>query len=162
MTKHIEKLFPGSFILHYIPLFSVIMILFNDFYLKPSKKAPLIAGKISDIFLMIFLPIFLAFSFIFIKFLILSIVIIFKRNIKENYSLPNYIIIGSIILSGSIMILLQVSDTFNLFFERYIIHLKELLGSQKYLKINLTKDIYDLISIPFLLIPYFFLKRYRE
>ena len=162
MKKERLNLFPGSFIVHPVSLISVGMIIFNDFYLKPSKTNPLIAGKLSDISLMVFLPIFLAFIYIFLKYLVNSIVIIFKKEIKEDYSLPYYIIILSIFLSGLVMILLQVSDSFNVLFEKNIIFLKELLSNNRYSKITLTKDIYDLISIPFLLIPYLFLNRYRK
>jgi len=154
-----DSLFPGSFIIHPLSLFSVLVIIFNDFYIKPSKNFPLIAGKLSDIFLMIFLPIFLSFIFVFIKYLINSILIIFKKDLEENYKLPYFIIIISIIISGSIMILLQTSDWFNLFFQKEIIILKEFFSNRKYYNINLTKDLYDLISIPFLIIPYLFLKR---
>ena len=159
--KKIKNYFPGSFILHPISIISVILIIFNDFYLKPSKISPIIAGKLSDISLMVFLPIFLSFIFIFIKYLLNSILILIKEDIKEDYSIPYMIIIISLFISGGVLILLQVSDLFNLFFEKYIILLKELLTGKSYSKINLTKDIYDLIAIPFLVIPYLFLSRYN-
>ena len=155
-----KRLFHGDFIIHPLNIIAIILLIFNDFYLKPSKTAPFIAGKLSDISLMIFLPIFICFFYVFIKYFLNTIKILFsKKEVIENYKLPTWIILTSLFISGAILTLLQVSDIFNIYFEEFILFFKNLVLKNKVNKLNLTKDFYDIFMIVFLIVPYFILSK---
>ena len=155
-----KRLFHGDFIIHPLNILAIILLIFNDFYLKASQKAPFIAGKLSDISLMIFLPIFICFFYVFIKYFINTIkIFLLNKEIEENHNLSLRIILFSLIISGSILILLQVSDIFNIYFEEFILFFKNLVLKNKVNKLNLTKDFYDIFMIVFLIVPYFILSK---
>jgi hypothetical protein len=155
-----KRLFYGDFIIHPINILAVILLIFNDFYLKPSQKTPFIAGKLSDIALMIFLPIFICFFYVFIKYFINTIkIFILHKDIEENYNLSLGIILFSLIISGAVLTLLQLSDSFNIYFEQFILFFKNLVLENKVYKLNLTKDYSDIFVIVFLAIPYFILRK---
>ena len=155
-----KRLFYGDFIIHPINILAVILLVFNDFYLKASKHAPFIAGKLSDISLMIFLPIFICFFYVFLTYFLNTIKILFsKKEIIENYKLPTWLILVSLFISGAILVLLQLSDLFNIYFEHFILFFKNLFVEKKTIALNLTKDLSDIFMIIFLVVPYFILSK---
>ena len=130
-----------------------IIMLFNDFYLKPSLKFPLLAGKLSDFAILTFLPSIIALAILYLK---LIINLIFKKNFDVN--LNKKIIISSILIAGVLYSLIKISPLFNgLFFT--------ILN-----KVNILKPFFpllggvidssDLIALPFLFLSYLRMKGY--
>ena len=56
-----------SFIYHPVTVIASLLIMFNDLFLKKSGLCPVLAGKLSDICLMILLPVFLCACIVILK-----------------------------------------------------------------------------------------------
>lgn len=156
LRKNLQKKFPASFIFEPVFLVSVVLLIFNDFYLKPLAKYPIIAGKLSDFCLMIIVPFFICLVYSSLVYL-LKIIINFNNKKEFTVYLDNTIIIFALVIAGGVMILLQVSDNFNYL----VIKVMKLIRGQNKI-ILLTKDPSDIISLINLIPAGYILSKYKK
>ncbi|MBN2652448.1 MAG: hypothetical protein JXR63_08695 [Spirochaetales bacterium] len=142
LSQRLQRYFPAAFILEPAFIISVILLIFNDFYLKRSGKVPFIAGKLSDFCLMIIFPFFLCLLFVTIRYPIDCLVSFFCKKKERTLFLPRWVIISALFISATVMTLLQFSDIFN----QLVVAFMEIgRGRDNYYL--LTKDPSDIVSL---------------
>jgi hypothetical protein len=158
--------FPGSFLLHPAFIVSMIAVMINNLWFKTSGISPLLAGKITDVGSMIYLPALICLGIVFIRDVLDLTESHFKREKATHYKSERYIpsrvaIVVSIIISAMLMILVKVSDMGIIIYTVVIGYLNDVLFNGRTIA-KPVKDMTDLFSLLFLLIPYIVLRRYNE
>lgn len=142
-----------NFALHPLYILSFCIMLLNDIFLKPSGVLPLIAGKLSDIAILIFLPAAGALLSVYVRYL--------KHLLFSNDSSFNGLLLieakFSVIITGVIFTLLQLSAAVNELYVDFINNINILSFYYPYL--SHTMDPSDLATLPFSLISYMIMKR---
>ena len=154
--------FPGSFILHPVFIVSMIAVLVNNLWFKASRISPVLAGKITDVAIMIYLPTLICLGVVFIKHTAQSMELCIKKNSPKLYNkdyIPSHAtIVSSIAVSAILMTLIRASDTGVRIYTVVISYLNSVLFNGRVI-VKPVKDITDLVSLIFLLVPYIILKR---
>lgn len=158
--------FPGSFFLHPVFIVSMSAVLINNLWFKPSRIFPLLAGKITDVAVMIYLPALLCLGVVFVQHAMHSIKASITKDKPTFEDATSYVpsdasIITAIVISGSLMIFIKGSDAGVRFYAIVINYLNDVLLSGRVVAAP-VKDTTDLVSLAFLIIPYFILKRTKE
>ena len=154
--------FPGSFLLHPVFIVSMIAILINNLWFKASRILPLLAGKITDVAIMIYLPALICLGVVFVRHTAQSLKSLIKKNPRRHPDkdhIPSHaIIVISIAISAMLMIVIRASDIGVRIYAVTVGYLNLVLFNGRIIT-KPVKDATDLVSLFFLLIPYIILKR---
>lgn len=152
--------FRGDFFPHPVNLVAIAVLVFNNHWLKPSGLCPLLAGKLSDIAIMIFLPTLICLGVELFRHLFHTFHIAISKNksiyAQETYVPSKILVLISIFISALLMTVLQISNTASNVYNALICYLNDLLFFGRTTHES-VQDISDLISLLFLIIPYFLL-----
>lgn len=155
----------GYFMAHPVFLAAMLATLINNLYLKPANIFPVLAGKISDIGTMIFLPSLICLAVETARYGKHSFSILRGENqevyAKETYNPSHLLILISISISALLMILLQISGPVSYWFYNFMHFFNAVLFNGRVIAPP-TRDLTDMIALPFLLIPYLILTKKRE
>ena len=153
--------FKGCFFLKPVFISAMILLVVNNLWFKPSLRCPVIAGKISDIAIIIFLPALICLAVETMRYISHSIIIWRKKNSTlfrdETYFPSHPLVLGSILISALAMSLLQLSGDISDTYYRLISFFNQILFNGRTIAAP-TRDLTDLISLSFLIIPYITLK----
>ena len=159
-----RPVFAGSFFLHPVYLISIVVLVINNLWFKSSGLFPWLAGKLSDIAIMIFLPALICLGVQFLRHMGHTAVMVFKRNQinKEtvDYTPSMFLIIAAIAISAGLMTAMQFSETTSAVYYQTILTLNDWFFAGRITHPPVA-DPTDLLSLLFLIIPYYLLSKTR-
>ena len=154
--------FRGDFFIHPVNLIAIVVLALNNHWLKPSGRCPLIAGKLSDIAIMIFLPPLICLCAEFVRHLFHTFHIAISKNnslyVQEKYFPSKRLVLTSIFISAFLMTVLQVSHGAADIYQVLISYLNDLLFFGRTIH-EPVQDLSDLMALLFLIVPYLLLAK---
>ena len=150
-----------SFVFH--PLFTVsfLVMLANDHILRPMNIVPFIAGKISDVAILLFLPAVGALVPVYFRFLLHSASSVLPgRRRHVNYRLRRWDVFFGISATAAMYTLINLSPAFNRMYVSFINGINVL--SVIFPRLGSTLDYTDLAVLPVLAVSCTVLLRFAE
>tara|TARA_B100000405_G_C16395705_1_gene304755 strand:- start:57 stop:539 length:483 start_codon:yes stop_codon:yes gene_type:complete len=152
---------PGGFFLHPVYLGAIGVLVLNNFWLKQSGYAPWLAGKLSDVALMVFMPAVLCVWWVLGKVCWdLLMKAIRDSRAQENYFPPRMVVAASLLVSGLVMTLLQISSHVSSFYYQVLNPINQALWGWGIMPP--TQDPSDILTCGFLVVPYLLFQQQRR
>jgi len=147
---------PGRFFLSPLYLGSIVVLVANNFWFKHSGICPVLAGKLSDIAIMIFLPALISVGVLFLRYVRDWLSAVFEGDPDRQIDFPDRpsksTLIAALIVSGALMTAMKTSDTaMEIYYQSLNFLNTALLGRTI---ARPVKDYTDLVSLLFLAVPW--------
>ena len=152
--------FPGAFFLHPVFILAMGLTVLNNLWLKPSGWNPVIAGKLSDCAIMVFLPALISLLVVFVRYQVDSVRVALGSKVPPDCSLePSHrVVLVAIAISAVVMTALQTSEAVSGLYDATLRAANDVLFFGR-VPAKARPDVTDLVSLIFVAIPYRVLTR---